>query len=270
MLHVTLPNTSRVLARRAIAVAVVAIVIPSAVLLLAGGRMYVATCLVAAIVWYSHARAPISRMLIVAVGLGGFVALTFLGSLRTGELPDRETVGFYATSESVLTSISQGNFLSSPREVFMPLRIPKYLASDLSNAVPRIILPTKDSLRLDPEDEGFLVTSALGATHVQVSSLINFGLMGSMFAFGALAYLLSWLKRFVLVHRWSIWSLTYASASAALAFSLFRDPFSISIIRWMLVNACVLPALYLAVVTISRRRTLKGSTPRVTVAQTPI
>ena len=163
MLHVAATSGRRSVAPGVKWLAGVAIALPSIILLLAGGRLYAATCLVAVIVWYSHVRQPISRSIIIGAGLAAFVALTALGSVRTGSLPDAETVGFYATSESVLTSITQGRFLSSDREVLQPLRLPKYLASDVSNAVPRLLLPGKEALRLDPEDDGFQVTSPLGS-----------------------------------------------------------------------------------------------------------
>jgi hypothetical protein len=270
MLHVTLRTGASRLKRPVWIVAALAIALPSAVLLLAGGRMYVATSCIALVVWFTHVRGPISRWLLVGAGAVGFALLTALGSVRTGELPSGETLGFYATSESVLTSISQGNFLSSEREVFLPARLPKYLASDISNIVPRAVLPGKDALRLDPEDEGFTVTSALGATHLQVSSLINFGFVGSVAAFGGLSYGFSRLKLFVLRHDTSVLSITYASCAGALTFSIFRDPFSISVVRWMLLNGVTLPLIYLVAVTVARRRPLSGAANRVTATHTPI
>lgn len=253
LLDVVRRATGRVKSPGIVLLVVFSMFVPSATLLLAGGRMYVATLLVALLVWRTHVRRPVQRKVLIAGALFGFVALTSLGSLRTGAVPDRNTVGFYATSESVLDGISKGRFLTSKREIFLPLRVPKYLLSDLTNIVPRAVLPGKDDLRFDPEDDGFLNVSSLGATHLTVSAMINFGFVGSLLAFGALANVLARLRHKILRRPTIVWSISYACASAALTFSIFRDPFSISVARWMLVNAIVLPGVYLAAVKLVRR-----------------
>lgn len=251
--HVTMRRSNRRHRRWALTLAAVAVALPSLMLLLAGGRLYVATSIVAMIVWFTQVVRPIKRSLILGAGVGAFAMLTVLGSARTGELPDRDSLGFFATSESVLTSISQATFLSSEREIFLPARAPRYLASDITNVLPRAIVPNKESFRLDPEDDGFSVSSALGATHLQVSSLINFGFAGSLLVFGLLAYGLSRLKLAVQRDHASVLSISYATCSAALTFTLFRDPFSISVVRWMIVNATILPFVYLACASVLKR-----------------
>jgi hypothetical protein len=254
--HVTMRRSDRRHQRLAWAFGAVAIAVPSLTLLLAGGRIYVATSVVAILVWFTQVVRPVKRSFILGAGVCSFVALTALGSIRTGELPDRETLGFFATSESVLTSISQATFLSSEREIFLPARAPQYLASDITNILPRAIVPNKESLRLDPEDDGFSIGSALGAVHLQVSSLINFGYVGSLVVVALSAYGLSRLKLKVQENTASVLSITYATCSAALTFTLFRDPFSISVVRWIIVNGAILPFVYLACATVLKRAPL--------------
>lgn len=245
-----------------------AIVVPSLVLLRAGGRMYVATSLVALLVWMSHARRPVRTKALATAGLLGFGALTLLGALRVGESPNAETLAFYSTSESVLTGIGQANFLASDADVFAPLRAPKYLLGDLSNAVPRVLVPNKDDLRFDPLDDGFITTSPLGATSLQSSALINFGSVGSLFAAAAFGYGLIRLQQRALARRPKA-VLAYSSIAAALTFSLFRDPFSISVARWMLLNAFALPGIYaLGTAVVRRDSVMRNATSTVAATAT--
>lgn len=220
-------------------VAVGAVAIPSLLLLVGGGRLYVATFLIAYLVWSTHTQRSMQRRTIAVGALLGFVALTGLGAARIGEAPTLEAAGFYASSESVLTSVSAGRYLASEPEVLPLVALPKYLVSDLVNVVPSVILPNKADLRLDPADEGIVLSSSLGAQSLWASALLNFGVLGSLVVGGLAGFGLGRLQLRVLAEPRRTATLVYSIFSASILFSLFRDPFSISIVRWLLTTGCL-------------------------------
>ena len=202
------------------------------------------TLLVIVVVWVSNFRRPIRRSVCMAAAVALVIGLAVLGSVRVRETPSVRTIGYYASAESVLTAWSRDLYLTSPRPVLAPAAVPKYLASDLVNVVPRALLPAKDSFRLVPEDEGYTVSSALGGISAVASLLLNFGFAGSLVALAALSLGLRRLQARCLATPSSVASVAYCVLTGGLATSFFRDPFSISIVRWGIVSAVLTVGLF--------------------------
>jgi hypothetical protein len=223
------------------------------VLLLAGGRLYATTFVIAGAVWWTTRFRGIRRVVAVGAALLGLLGLTLFGAVRTGQPPTTAQMTDYAAAESVLVSVSEGLFLTSEKAVFAPLRVPRYLATDFVNAVPRVVLPNKDDLQANPEDDGFRVDSPLGGVSVSTSLLVNFGSLGSLAFVGLLAYGIRRLRAYAMARPEGLRTIAYAVAAAALPMSFFRDKFSVSIVRWMVLTAVVQLLVCYAVVALATR-----------------
>jgi hypothetical protein len=170
--------------------------------------------------------------------------------VRVGENPNAERFLYYASTEALLTSPSMfGAIADGEGAELTPLRVPVFLASDLANLAPRLIFPNKDSLRLDPKDRGFSIVNPLGAFALQLSLLINFGWLGGLLFLAVLGYAFSRiLEESATSDKASLrrfWRIAYAATVAWIPFSLFRDPFSISLIRGMLGFGVISPLILL-------------------------
>lgn len=238
-------------------VGVAAVALPILVLPIGGNRLYSVTLVLVIAVWWTHAGRPVRRSLTLAAGAIGFVGLVALGSLRIGQVPSPSTAVFYSTSESALGGWTRDLYLTSDANPLPPVALPRYLASDLVNLAPRALLPQKDSLRLDPAEQGFSLVSPLGGTNLAASMWLNFGFIGSLMALAALAIVLRRLQRRVLRDRSSSWTLTYAVLAAAGGLSFFRDEFGISIVRWGVMNALII----VGVIHVATRLVAVGLTP---------
>jgi hypothetical protein len=224
--------------------------LPVLILLAGGGRLFATTFLIGAAIWLTTNVRPVRRWVLLGIGALGVLSLSAFGSIRTGATPSGHDLAVYGTAESILTSVSLANFLDSPTPAMATVRPPLYLATDLVNAVPRAILPNKDQLRRNPEDHGFRLDNPLGGQSLGVSLLLNFGWLGALGAVAAAAYWLGRLRRRVAAYPSSPVGITYAVVAASLGMSLFRDPFSISLVRWWLVTATLMPALLFAIARI--------------------
>lgn len=242
------------------------------ILLLAGGRLYASTVLVAGAVWTSIAVRPIRRWVLISLGVAAFALLTAYGALRTGSVPTASNLGLYATTESVQGSIALFNTLEDNDDQFALVRAPVFLASDFVNIVPRVLLPDKDDLRVTPEERGFVLDNPLGGLSVGVSLLINFGSVGSVVVVAAVGYGFSRLRARTLDPRASVLRSSYALAAATLLMVFYRDPFSISIVRWWLLNATLIPLFMSAAIRLvsATQRQLTGPVAPVVSRERPV
>lgn len=232
-------------------------------LLLAGGRLYATTMAVAAIVWIGVSVRPLRRSTIILVSVAAFGMLTAYGSLRTGDAPNADDMQLFATTESVQGSIALFNTLEMNDEQFDAVRIPVFLASDMVNLVPRVLLPGKDDLRVSPEERGFVLDNPLGGLNVAVSLLINFGSVGSLTAIFLLGWGLSRLRRASAAPRSTVYRVSYSIIAATMLMIFYRDLFAISIVRWWILTALIVPAGVTAAMQVfARRRNAVSGEPR--------
>ncbi len=188
-------------------------------------------------------------------GLAAFALLAAYGSLRTGDTPTAADMKLFSTTEAVQGSIALFNTLEDNSSQFDAIRIPVLLASDSVNIVPRVLLPTKDDLRVTPEDIGFQLDNPLGGLNVSVSLLVNFGSIGSLIVVLLLGGSLSRLRRLASAPRSSVYRVSYAIVAGTLLMVFFRDPFSISVVRWWLLTALIVPAALTAAMRLLARQT---------------
>jgi hypothetical protein len=219
----------------------------AAALLLAGGRLYITTVALSGLVWVGISVRPLRRTTIVAGGVVAFTFLTAYGAVRTGDTPDAADMQLFATTEAVQGAIALFNTLEDNSEQFQPVRLPVLLASDMVNVVPRFALPGKDDIRITPEEIGFELDNPLGGLNAGVSLLVNFGSVGSLAAIGMLGYGLSRLRRAASAPRSAVLRVTYSIITATLLMAFYRDFFAISVVRWWVLTAMIVPlALTLA------------------------
>jgi hypothetical protein len=199
-------------------------------LVLIGSRLYVASFVLMFGVFRSLYVRPFSKNQIVIAAAALAALFGTVGALRVNSsLAD---AGVNLLLEPVLTSISLVYFLSNDHLIW--LAAPKYLLSDFSNLIPSALFPGKAALIQAPE-----VFSPLGALHSFVSFSFNFGLIGTAVFMFLLPVGLHWIKA---RDGSPLYRTMYVMLSGWLAFTFFRDPFSVSLVKTMFQHSILLPA----------------------------
>jgi oligosaccharide repeat unit polymerase len=207
-----------------------------AVLLLSlGGRLYVASALLMALVYYSTKVRPISRKSLLIGGAVTVAGAGMAGLVRVGGTVSLKGALINIASEPLFTSFSLLQFLSQSH--FELWNSPKFLLSSLINLIPTGLLPGKAQYLLDPTAYGYVVYQPFGGLNSFFSLSINFGILGSLIPLFLLGLLLSVLRR----QRAAPLQVMYCMLSGWLGFSFFRDDFSISIVKNMLEFSVLVP-----------------------------
>jgi len=211
-----------------------------AILAISMGSRYIV--LTSAFMVATYCSVYIKKWRPLATGTFGAILLGFaliVGAFRWG-LSATQAIGdivFSGLEETLNGALSLTYFL---REYsFGVLRWPVYLLSDYIYLVPRILLPTKDSMILSPEDRGFHIESPVGGLNSFFSFMVNFGALGTMvflflFSFG-LGYLKS--RRHSVLAR-----AVYSMVSGWLLISFFRNAFEISLTKDIFEMSIAVPA----------------------------
>jgi len=207
---------------------VVSFALTSVLLLSLGGRLYVASAILMALVYRTQFVARARTRTVVLGGIIGVVGAGLTGIVRLGGSLSITTLAANIASEPLFTSFSLIQFLS--RQRFAWWNFPRFLAGDLINLVPTAIFPDKARYLLDPEAFGYVVFSPLGALNSFFSLTINFGVIGALIPLFALGLMLSLLQR----QPAKLLRIIYAILSGWLAFTFFRDPFAVSVVKNML------------------------------------
>jgi hypothetical protein len=201
-----------------------------------GSRLYTASFVLMFAVFRSLYVRPFGRRQTLAAGLAMVALFGALGALR--ENMAIADAGRNVLLETVFTSLSLVYFLRYEHMAW--LAVPKYLASDFYNLIPSFILPGKASLIEAP-----YYFSPVGALHSFVSFNFNFGLVGT----AAFMFLLPVGLRWARARDASpLYRTMYVMLSGWLAFTFFRDGFSVSIVKTMFEHSMVLPAAIVAMV----------------------
>jgi hypothetical protein len=225
--------------------------IASAALLVSlGVRLYVVATVFALMTFYSAYSAPLPLRRAVPALAALIVAAGAVGLLRQGTTFSPFAAAVNIVAEPMFTSFS---LLDYVRRGDFPLwNAPRFLMSDIINLIPSAILPGKTQLLLRPEDYGYTVFAPLGAVSSFFSFMINFGLVGTLLFMFALGSALGVLRRL----RDPLSRVIYSMLSACLAFTFFRDGFSVSLVKNMLEFSVLVPiavAVSLHVVTEAAR-----------------
>lgn len=209
--------------------------IAGSVLLLAiGSRLYVVSFFLMFVVY----RSTFVKRIRAKAVMGGAVAIALLsgavGVLRAGL--GFVDVGANLLLEPMLTSFSLLYFLQFDHMAW--IHFPKYLISDFTNLIPTALFPQKAELIQFP-----YVFNPVGAVHSFVSFNFNFGIIGTAIFMFALPIGIRWIRAHSALQLPRV---SYAMLSGYLAFTFFRDPFSISLVKSMVQFALIVPAVVVA------------------------
>lgn len=223
-----------------------------------GGRLYMVSTVLMLAAYRSTFEQPLRYRSFLAGASGLILLAGVVGVIRLGGPLQVGSLLFNLAAEPVFTSFSLISFLSHSRlEV---LRFPIFLASDFVNLIPTALLPTKSTLLLDPWNYGFEVFSPLGALNSYFSFMINFGALGTILVLYLFGAALAHLRR---ATNSAITRTSYSMITGWLAFTFFRDPFSISIVKNIFEFSIVMPVLFavlahvLSIVTNTRPRAVR-------------
>lgn len=214
-------------------------------LIVSGSRLYfISTLLMLFVYWTVYVR----KMRIMAFIRTFGLAIAFMGLVGTIRLPGNEqNILENIASEPLFTAFPLISFLQTHKILYF--NYPVYLFSDLINLVPSVILPGKVELMKKIPD----IYSPLGALNSFVSFDMNFGVLGTAVVLFMFAY---WMRRMCL--RENLWAKTsYVLISGWMAFALFRDPFSVSIVKDILEFSILLPYLLISTARLVSRATLR-------------
>ena len=224
----------RALARAMIVVFVVA----SVILLSLGARLYVAMALLSLLALRSSLQGGIPVMRLLPYLLGGAAAFGTVGVLRSGSLSDLSSVVLNITLEPLLTSISLYTLVTDNPMILIGKVY--MFAGDFQAILPSFLFPGKAGLFERLNDYGFVFEAPLGGFHLYFSSLINFGVLGTVVLAVFGGHALARLSRDPQSLRRSQ-NLTAIVLTGALVFTVFRDPFFISLVKNVLVMAILVP-----------------------------
>ena len=198
-----------------------------ALLLLAmGERLYVMTSLLLLAAYRSvfFKKYTLTQLLACVFGMALLSALAGLIRLRSSL--DITALVLNLAYEPVFTAYSLVSFLGANHIPW--IAFPKFLAGDFLNLVPTALMGNKVDLLPDPVKAGFYFVNPLGALHSWVSFMVNFGLAGTAVAMAFAGYLLRWLLKRATS---PVIKTQYLMCSAFMAFTFFRDPFSVSLVK---------------------------------------
>lgn len=224
-------------------------VIFALLILTMGGRLYVVSNLAAfmiAVTYINGNGISLKRLFIYFIA--AMLACGFIGNWRLiGEfnMEGIKSVSFSSIIYNILqeplyTNFSLVTYLSS-NQVLHPFSFPKVFLSSWINLVPSMILPDKGSYIRTIADINSSVLAPLGALHYFTAFNIDFGCILTIFIFFFLGYGLSRLER-KCQKQVSVYRTIYVLVSSHLMFTLYRDPFSISIVKNIFEFSIFIPA----------------------------
>jgi len=210
------------------------LIVGSAVLLFLGSRLYVASFLVMFAIYQSCFR---KRFRLTTVIVSGIALALFFGAVGMWrEEGDISGALFNVVEEPMLNSISLVHHLCYKGIAW--INTPEQLERDFRNLIPTILLPNKFATSKKPD-----AYTPLGSLNSYVSFNLNFGLLGS----GLFLFLWPMLFRYLRSRSAATLPATmYVMCSGWLAFTFFRDPFSISLVKAILQDSILVPMLIVA------------------------
>ena len=223
----------------------------SVTLLSIGARLYVAMALLSMLALHSLLRGgiPATRLLFYLLAAVG--AFGSIGVLRSASLTGLGSVLLNVALEPLLTSISLFTLLTDNSTIL----IGKFylFPADFQAIIPSFLFPAKAALFDRLNDYGYVFEAPVGGYHLYFSALINFGLLGSVLLAVPCGYALARLSPNTRSLKRST-ALTSIFLTGALAFTLFRDPFFISVVKNVFVMAILVPILITSITLYGRNK----------------
>jgi hypothetical protein len=208
------------------------------ILLAMGERLYVMTSLLLLIAYRSIFFKKYTAIQLFSFVIGIAVLSALMGLVRMRTNLNINALILNLAFEPVFTGYSLLSFLANNHIPWIGL--PKFLAGDFLNLVPSAVWEHKADFLIDPVKSGFYFEMPLGAINSWVSLIVNFGLVGTAFAMIFMGYFLRWLRRKA---SSPIIRTQYLMCSAFMVFTVFRDPFSVSIVKNIVEFSLLAPLL---------------------------
>jgi len=200
-------------------------------MILLGSRLYVASLVVMFAVYQTNFRGRFKLKKMIAVGLLFALFFGLIGTLRQGTSPTGVLSNIVV--EPLLISLSLVHHLRYKGIAW--INQPTELISDLSNLVPTVLMPNKYKVLKQPD-----AWRPLGGLHSFVSFNLYFGLLGT----AAFWFLMPLGFRYLRSRRSNtLFATIYVMCSGWLAFSLFRNAFSLSLVKNILEQSILIPCL---------------------------
>lgn len=214
----------------------------SMILLSMGARLYVAMALISLLALKSVLSNGLPARQLLTFLLGGALCMGAVGVLRSDSLESLADIFKNLLLEPLLTSISIFTLLSDNSPIFFGK--PHLLFADFQAVMPSILFPNKSGLFDRLADYGYAFEAPVGGHHLYFSCIINFGIIGTILLAPLVGYILARISRQPLSSRIRTSTLLCAIyMTGAMAFTIFRDPFFISLAKNVLVMAIILPLL---------------------------
>ncbi len=217
-----------------------------------GGRLYFLSSFLMLLVY----RTVYIRKLNVIAFLVIFVVAAFLAGLiglyRLGEGVSIGDIVINLLAEFLFTSFSLIHFLND--WILELVKFPVFLISDFINLVPTFVFPTKAAALIQPEEYGYVIFSPGGALNSFFSFMINFGVIGTWVVLFIYGFAINYLR---INGRIILFKVMYVMLSGWTAFTFFRDPFSVSIVKTMFefsILAPMLMVIFMHILTMSLKR----------------
>jgi len=199
-----------------------------------GSRLYAASLLLMFVIYQTNFRSRFRLRTVIAAAvifafLFGAVGMWREGASITGAF-------FNVFEEPMVSSLSLVHHLRY-RGISW-INYPAQLASDFENLVPTVLLPNKFFLMKKPD-----AYRPMGGLHSFVSFDLNFGILGSA------VFWFIWPLGFRYLKGRSsstLFATIYIMCSGWLAFTFYRDPFSISLVKAIVQDSILMPALLVA------------------------
>lgn len=206
-----------------------------------GDRIYLLTSSAVLIVLYSNyvKRINVARMLMLFGGAG--LVAGSLGVIRLGHAVQTNPL-MLVMYEPLLDSIPL--IATLKQNLHEAFRFPVYLLQEFANLLPSVVTGEKPVNRHPVTTvDGFWVIAPLGGLNSYTSFMMNFGDIGTVLFFFAYGFAMSRLKAGV---NSMLKRMFYVMLSGCTAFTFFRDPFYISIVKMMVEFSLIIPFLLLS------------------------
>lgn len=214
----------------------------SVILLSMGARLYVAMALLSLLSLKSVLSNGIPGRQLLMYSFGGAILMGSVGVLRSGSLSGLESVLRNLVLEPLLTSISLYTLLNNNASIWIG-QVHMVLA-DFQALLPSVLFPGKAGLFERLDTYGYRFEAPVGGYHLYFSGLINFGYLGMFLIAIWAGYVLARISRRPLVVKIRTSTLvTSIYLSGALAFTVFRDPFFIGVVKNVFFMAVILPVV---------------------------
>ncbi len=215
--------------RRLLSVYFLPLIAIGGMMLILGSRLYVASLLLMFLIYQTNLRGKVKLRTVVTIGLVLICLFGAIGTWREGS--SIKGAFFNVLLEPMEGSLSLVYYLRHNGIAW--INAPTRLIGDFKNLIPTVLMPEKIKMLKTPG-----VYRPLGGLHSFVSFNLNFGLVGTALLWFLLPIGLRYLKTRLSA---TLPATIYILCSGWLAFTFFRDPFYISLVKAIVQNSILVP-----------------------------